>query len=64
MNRARLGGAPLGGITPREAATTELGRERLEVLLADFAWPDRARPRGSFEPEGAWLRQRLGLPGV
>jgi len=54
----------LGGITPREAAKTRLGRERLEALLADYAWLGEARPRGSFEPDVASLRRRLGLPGA
>ncbi|MCX6537492.1 MAG: SEC-C domain-containing protein [Acidobacteria bacterium] len=54
----------LGGVTPREAAKTRLGRERLEALLAEYAWRDEAGPRNQFKPEVAWLRERLGLPGV
>ena len=53
----------LGGVTPREAAKTPLGRERLEVLLAEYAGRhEAAGPRNPFEPDVAWLRERLGLP--
>ena len=52
----------LGGVTPREAAKTRLGRERLEALLAEYAWRDQAGPRQPFEPDVAWLREQLGLP--
>jgi len=52
----------LGGVPPREAAKTPLGRERLEALLAEYAWRDEAGPRNAFDPDVAWLRERLGLP--
>jgi hypothetical protein len=50
----------LGNRTPRQAAKTEKGRERLEALLSDFT---RAAERTSstFQPDLADLRRRLGL---
>ena len=51
----------LGGVSPREAAKTSIGRERLDVLLNGYAWQNDAAPRNSFEPDVASLRRRLGL---
>jgi hypothetical protein len=34
----------LGNLTPREAAKTPAGRERLEALLAEFAWRAKTTP--------------------
>jgi hypothetical protein len=50
----------LGNRTPRQAAKTVKGRERLEALLSDFS---RAAERTSstFQPDLADLRRRLGL---
>jgi hypothetical protein len=50
----------LGHRTPRQAAKTVKGRERLEALLSDFS---RAAERTSstFQPDLADLRRRLGL---
>lgn len=53
----------LGGVTPPEAAKTPVGRERLEALLAEYAWRGEFAPRNAFEPNVARLRERLGLPG-
>jgi len=50
----------LGGLTPRAAAATPLGRERLEALLADYAYRDRQRePDERVDIED--LRKLLGL---
>ncbi len=50
----------LGGLTPRAAAATALGRERLEALLADYAYRERKRePDERVDIED--LRERLGL---
>ena len=50
----------LGHRTPRQAAKTVKGRERLEALLSDFS---RAAERtaSTFQPDLADLRRRLGL---
>jgi hypothetical protein len=50
----------LGNRTPRQAAKTPKGRERLEALLSDFA---RAAEQKSsaIQPDLADLRRRLGL---
>ena len=50
----------LGNRTPRQAAKTARGRERLEALLNDFA---RSTEQQSpvFQPDLADLRRRLGL---
>ena len=50
----------LGNRTPRQAAKTARGRERLEALLNDFA---RSAEQQSpvFQPDLADLRRRLGL---
>jgi hypothetical protein len=49
----------LGNKTPRMAAKTALGRERLDALLAGFA--QMSTGRHGFEPDIAALRQKLGL---
>ena len=50
----------LGNRTPRQAAKTPKGRERLEALLIDFA--RSAEQRSSmFQPDLGDLRRRLGL---
>jgi hypothetical protein len=49
----------LGGQTPRQAATTPAGRERLEVLLLDFSARDEGP--GAMRPDVAALRRELGL---
>jgi len=50
----------LGGKTPREAAGTASGRERLEALLADMA--SRKLKDELLRPDFEGLRQELGLP--
>ena len=50
----------LGGVTPRVAATTPLGRERLEALLSDFEFRNRQRNPDQRADIGR-LRQALGL---
>jgi hypothetical protein len=50
----------LGNRTPRQAAKTASGRERLEALLADYAQRS-VTSRGAFEPDVATLRRKLGL---
>jgi hypothetical protein len=50
----------LGNVTPREAAKSRRGRERLEALLADFAWRAKATPPDQ-RPALARLRKSLGL---
>ena len=50
----------LGHRTPRQAAKTPRGRERLAALLADYAQKG-AGGRNAFEPDIGALRQRLGL---
>jgi len=50
----------LGNRTPRQAAKTAKGRERLEALLSDFARSaDQRSPL--FQPALGDLRRRLGL---
>ncbi|MCY3821180.1 MAG: hypothetical protein OXH52_17810 [Gammaproteobacteria bacterium] len=44
--------------TPREAAKTEIGRERLEALLWDFEQRSTGRPH---DPDVAKLREELGI---
>ncbi len=48
----------LQGQTPRQAAATPAGRERLEGLLLGF---ERARTGQPFDPDVDWLRRQLGL---
>jgi hypothetical protein len=50
----------LGNRTPRQAARTAAGRERLEALLADYAQKS-GTGRNAFEPDLVTLKQRLGL---
>jgi hypothetical protein len=50
----------LGDLTPREAAATPLGRERLDALLAEFAWRSEDLPPEE-RPDIAMLRAELGL---
>jgi hypothetical protein len=50
----------LGNRTPRQAAKTPKGRERLEALLSDFARSAEQRS-STFEPDLGDLRRRLGL---
>lgn len=50
----------LGNVTPREAAKSRAGRERLEALLADFAWRAKDTPPEQ-RPDIARLRTVLGL---
>jgi hypothetical protein len=50
----------LGNLTPRQAARTASGRERLEALLADFA--QKSTIGGNvFAPDVDALRKKLGL---
>jgi hypothetical protein len=51
----------LGDLTPRDAARTPEGRERLEALLAEYAWRDQRRPPHA-RVDLAELRLKLGLP--
>jgi len=50
----------LGNLTPREAAKTPPGRERLEALLAEFAWRANTMP-SEQRPDITALRAALGL---
>ena len=50
----------LGNRTPRQAAKTAKGRERLEALLTDFARSADQKP-SVFQPALGDLRRRLGL---
>jgi hypothetical protein len=50
----------LGNRTPRQAAKTAKGRERLEALLSDFARSAEQRSP-VFQPDLTDLRRRLGL---
>jgi len=50
----------LGNRTPRRAAKTAQGRERLEALLSDFARSAEQRT-SVFQPDLGDLRRRLGL---
>jgi len=50
----------LGNLTPREAAKTTSGRERLEALLAEFAWRAKTTP-SEQRPDITALRATLGL---
>jgi len=52
----------LGNLTPRQAARTPLGRERLEALLAEFAWRQDAHPNNLMKVDVDWIRRQLGLP--
>lgn len=50
----------LGNRTPRQAARSVHGRERLEALLAEFA-RDSDTGRGGTAPDVAFIREQLGL---
>lgn len=50
----------LGNRTPRQAAKTSSGRERLEALLADYSQKSLSG-RNAFEPDIVALKQKLGL---
>jgi hypothetical protein len=50
----------LGNRTPRQAARTLEGRERLDALLAHFAWTAERAPN-AMSPDVPALRARLGL---
>jgi len=51
----------LGNRTPRQAAETPNGRERLEALFAEFTWSTERSPN-AMSPNVPALRARLGLP--
>ena len=52
----------LGGMTPREAARTRAGRERLDLLLKDMENRSARGPRGGRgRPDVARLRAELGM---
>lgn len=53
----------LGNLSPRRAAATPLGRERLEALLADFAWRANRSQSNLLHPDVEWIRRQLGLGG-
>jgi hypothetical protein len=50
----------LGNRTPRQAAKTPDGRERLEALFAEFTWSTERAPN-AMSPDVPALRARLGL---
>ncbi len=50
----------LGNRTPRQAAKTARGRERLEALLSDFE-RSAERSQSAFVPDIGELRKKLGL---
>jgi hypothetical protein len=50
----------LGNRTPRQAAKTARGRERLEALLSDFE-RSAERSQSAFTPNIGELRSKLGL---
>ena len=51
----------LGNRTPRQAARSADGRERLAALLADFVWTAERSPNAML-PDVSALRAKLGLP--
>jgi hypothetical protein len=51
----------LGNRTPRQAARSADGRERLDALFAEFAWTTERSPN-AMNPDVQALRARLGLP--
>ncbi len=51
----------LGNKTPRQAARSASGRERLEALLADYRQQQTSR-RNVLDADIAALKQKLGLP--
>lgn len=50
----------LGNRTPRQAARTSEGRERLEALFAEFAWMGE-RERNPMSPDVTALRAKLRM---
>jgi len=54
----------LGNLTPREAAKTPLGRERLEALLAEYARRQNASPDNVIRFDEKWTRTELGLASL
>ncbi len=53
----------LKGRTPREAARTPEGRERLEALLLEFEYRNESLIQPELRPDVAELRKELGLSG-
>jgi hypothetical protein len=51
----------LANRSPRQAARTPEGRERLEALLAYYEWESDRSP-ASLRPDVLALRAKLGLP--
>ncbi len=48
--------------TPRQAAKTKEGRERLEALLSDYEYSDQTKPDNDpFKADIAFLKKELGL---
>lgn len=54
----------LGNLSPRQAAATRLGRERLEALLVEFVWQAKHSPSNLLNPDVEWIRRQLGLDGL
>jgi len=54
--------AALKGQTPRAAARTPEGRERLEALLMEFEYRNESTVQLELRPDVAMLRRKLGLP--
>ena len=50
----------LGNRTPRQAARTAAGRERLAALLADYSQKS-GKGSKAFEPDIGTLKRKLGL---
>jgi hypothetical protein len=50
----------LGNKTPRQAAKSAAGRERLEALLASYG-ENRVGRRNALEPDVPALKQKLGM---
>ena len=53
----------LKGKTPRQAAQTAQGRERLEILLGEYEDGIVKRGDNIMSPDMAWLKSELGLNG-
>lgn len=51
----------LGDLTPRQAAKTASGREKLEALLADYEWHNASQP-AHMRVDITRLREAVGLP--
>jgi hypothetical protein len=52
----------LKGQSPRAAAGTPQGRERLEALLMEYEYRNESAPQPELRPDVAELRRKLGLP--